>query len=140
MRGGTFALRTSQIVFGEKEGTFISSGAGFMVMSNSGSSIRMTFGVPTDNPGKLKNIAMSNGISNCGVGASGGKDVCLAVDMVNMNVSTRMDVALPCKDGGTAMSVHPGFGSGHLALSNRVLPLSGSGVFGKESFWSLCDS
>lgn len=134
--GRAFMLRTSEICFGCKASTFISSGAGFMKLSNSGTIIRMTFGMPFDNPGKLKNVAMSNGTSGCGMGASGGNGVRIDVGIVKVKVSTRMGVSVPCKDGGTAMSVLPGFGSDRVALSNRVLPLGGTGIFGKHSLWA----
>lgn len=95
--------------------------------------MRITFGAPCPNPGKVNNMAMSNGTSSVGVAASGGNGIGYSFDMRNVKVSTRVFVSLAGKNGGTAIAMGPGFGGGAVALDNGVMPLSRSSMFGKHS-------
>lgn len=121
------------MVFHGNVDTFIASGAGFILVGNGETAMRATFGAPCPNPGKVNNIAMSNGSSSVGVGISGGNGIGYSFDIRNVNVSTRMFVAVDGKSGGTSIAVDPGFDGGGLALGKGVVPLSRSGVFGKHS-------
>lgn len=121
------------MVFGHNRATFMSSGAGFMVLGKRETAMRMTFGAPCPNPGKVNNMAISKAASSMGIAASGQNGIGYGFDMRNVNVSTRIFVALAGKNGGTAIAVGPGFGSGALALDNGLIPLGRSSMFGNHS-------
>lgn len=109
------------------------SGAGFMLIGRKHNAIRMTFGAMCPNPGNVNNMAMSKAMSSVRVAASGQNGIGYGFDVRNVNVSTRVFLALASNKGGTAMAVDPGFGSGAVALDKGLIPLRRSGVFGKHS-------